>query len=283
MPTTRKPKTLESLRAEIDALDDRIHEALIQRAELSLAVREVKGGGGAALRPGREAAILRRLVERHRGALPGAVIVRLWREILAASVRLQGPFAVAVASGAAGGLAVDLARTHFGPLTTLHASGSAAAVLNELAEGRAKVGVVALPEDAPAERWWRGFGVGPGAGFNVIGRLPVAAAAPGPAALMVARQPFDPSTEDRGYAVLETSAELSHARVKAALEQATLSPVGFPAAVDDAGGGSAQLIELASRLDDDDPRPTIAAKALGNGARLRAIGGYAIPIALDRS
>src|SRR6185436_11811282 len=84
MPNSRQPRTLESLRAEIDELDDRIHEALIQRAELSLAVREVKGGGGAALRPGREAAILRRLVERHRGALPGAVIVRLWREILAA-------------------------------------------------------------------------------------------------------------------------------------------------------------------------------------------------------
>ena len=276
-------KTLESLRRSIDALDDGIHDALMKRAELSLEVGETKGGGGAALRPGREAAILRRLVARHAGPLPSAVVVRLWREILAASVRLQGPFAVAVATGAAGGQASELARAHFGPLTALLPTSSAPAALNALAEGRAKVAIVALPQDAPSERWWRGFGLGPGAGLNVIGRLPVAAAAPGPAALMIARQAFDPSDEDRGYVVLETAAELSHARLSTILEQAGLAPLGFPAAFDESGGGSAQLVEVVERVAEDDPRLAAIAKALGAGGRARAIGGWAVPLELAKA
>ena len=55
---------------------------------------------------------LRRLVGRHRGRLPPLVIVQLWREIMAASSRLQGPFTVAVTTGAAGGTALDLARDY---------------------------------------------------------------------------------------------------------------------------------------------------------------------------
>jgi hypothetical protein len=197
-------------------------------------------------------------------------------------VRLQGPFAVAVSAAAAGGQSIELARVHFGPLTALLPGGSAATVLSALADGRAQVGIVALPEDAPGDPWWRGFGVGQGAGLNVVGRLPVAAAAPGPAALLVARQPFDPSGEDRGYLLVDTASELSHARLRSVLEKSGLAPLGFPAAVDDAGAGSAQLVEVADRPDDGDPRLAAAAAALGAGARVRAIGGYAVPIALDR-
>ena len=280
MPAPRK--SLDALRRDIDALDDRIHDALLRRAELSAAVRLAKGGDGPALRPGREAAILRRLVGRHRGALPPAVIVRLWREILAASVRLQGPFAVAIDTGAAGRRGAELAREHFGALTPVQAEGSTALVLNALAEGRAKVGLVPLPEDAPEEPWWRGFGIGPGADLRIVGRLPVATTARGPMALLVARQPFDPSGDDRGYLVLDTGAELSNARMKAVLEASGLAPTGFPAAVDDRGAGSVQLVELAAWVGDDDPRLAAAAKALGPSAQVRAIGGYAVPLGLPR-
>ncbi len=275
-------KSLDALRRDIDALDDRIHDALLKRAELSAAVRAAKGGEGPALRPGREAAILRRLVQRHRGALPAAMIVRLWREILAASVRLQGPFAVAVDAGAAGRRGAELALEHFGALTPVQAQGSTALVLNALAEGRAKVGLVPLPEDAPDEPWWRGFGVGPGADLRIVGRLPVAVAPRGPAALLVARQAFDPSGEDRGYLVVDTESELSHARLKSVLAAAGLAPLGFPAAIDDHGAGSVQLVELAAWIEESDPRLAEAAKALNAGARVRAIGGYAVPLELPR-
>src|SRR4051812_2994668 len=77
---------LAALRGEIDRLDDQIHDLVMRRAEVvaTLANSRVKGGASP-LRPGREAMILRRLLARHAGALPGGAVVRLWREIFGAS------------------------------------------------------------------------------------------------------------------------------------------------------------------------------------------------------
>src|SRR4051812_5667942 len=71
---------LAALRGEIDRLDDQIHDLVMRRAEVvaTLANSRVKGGASP-LRPGREAMILRRLLARHAGALPGGAVVRLWR------------------------------------------------------------------------------------------------------------------------------------------------------------------------------------------------------------
>lgn len=276
-------KSLDDLRREIDALDDRIHDALIARAEISLAVRTVKGPGGPVFRPGREADVLRRLVGRHRGHLPPLVIVQLWREIMAASSRLQGPFTVAVTTGAAGGTALDLARDHFGGLATLQQASSIAQAMSALAEERALLAVVPLPEDVPDEPWWRGFGLGSSQPLNVLSRIPITANLRNGAALIVGRQPFDPSTADHGFAVVETKVEVSQARLRTSLEKAGLRVIGFPAAIDDPGAGSLQLVELREAVGANDPRLVTAAETLGSGSQLRPIGGYAVPLELLRS
>ncbi|MEN9499161.1 MAG: hypothetical protein RIS83_980, partial [Pseudomonadota bacterium] len=61
---------LQALRAEIDALDDAMHDLLMRRAAVvaRMAASRAKTGGGSPLRPGREAAVLRRLLGRHQGA-----------------------------------------------------------------------------------------------------------------------------------------------------------------------------------------------------------------------
>jgi chorismate mutase/prephenate dehydratase len=63
---------LPALRQALDALDDRILGLLMERAAVVERVAAIKTGGP--LRPGREAAILRRLLSQHRGALPRASI-----------------------------------------------------------------------------------------------------------------------------------------------------------------------------------------------------------------
>ena len=87
---------LEALRAEIDRLDDALHATLLRRAEVVAAVAALHAKHANPLRPGREAAIIRRLLARHHGALPRHTIVRLWRELLAATTAMQGRFALAV-------------------------------------------------------------------------------------------------------------------------------------------------------------------------------------------
>src|SRR3978361_2219874 len=72
---------LPALRAELDRIDNTIHDLLMRRAEVVEHV--ARSGKPAALRPGREASILRRLVGRHQGALPAVSVTRIWRELLA--------------------------------------------------------------------------------------------------------------------------------------------------------------------------------------------------------
>ncbi|MGH6962604.1 MAG: chorismate mutase, partial [Dongiaceae bacterium] len=86
---------IDDLRRQIDEIDTHLHDLLIRRSAVVAEIGALKGDGGEGnrngfFRPGREALIIRRLVERHRGSLPRATIVRMWREMLSATLRQQG-------------------------------------------------------------------------------------------------------------------------------------------------------------------------------------------------
>jgi len=108
---------LSDLRREIDAIDDALHDLLMRRVTLTGRVAASKPSDGVALRPAREAEILRRLVGRHEGRFPKAVVARIWREIISANTALQGPFAIAVVASRAADAEIDdalvgVARAH---------------------------------------------------------------------------------------------------------------------------------------------------------------------------
>src|SRR5690606_24128637 len=72
---------LSSLRREIDEIDDKLHDLIVARMEAVAKVGKAKSAASQdILRPAREAAILRRLIERHTGSFPKAGLVRIWRE-----------------------------------------------------------------------------------------------------------------------------------------------------------------------------------------------------------
>ena len=84
-PMSASPPSLEELRREIDEIDDAIHDLLMRRAQVVEQIGIAKRPDNQIFRPGREAIILRRLAARHTGAFPIAVVVRIWREMIAAS------------------------------------------------------------------------------------------------------------------------------------------------------------------------------------------------------
>ena len=139
---------LAALRAEIDALDDALHDLLMRRAGVvaRLAASRTKGSGPA-LRPGREAAILRRLLGRHQGALPRAALVRLWRELLAATTAMQTPTTIAACLPETG---IEVLRSHFGLAAPLLRCADEPAAFAAIDSGRAAL--LALPAGG---RWWR--------------------------------------------------------------------------------------------------------------------------------
>ena len=111
--------SLDALRRDIDRIDDALHDLLMQRCEVVERIAEVKGTGPAFMRPGREATILRRLVDRHAGRFPVPVLIRIWREMLAAFTLLQGPFAVAVHAPEDERGLWDMARDMYGSSTPM--------------------------------------------------------------------------------------------------------------------------------------------------------------------
>jgi chorismate mutase / prephenate dehydratase len=141
---------LDELRAQLDGLDDNIHDLLMQRA---LVVENVaRSGKRVAFRPGREASILRRLLRRHTGKLPPRTLVRMWRELLAGTTAMQTAVTVAVADPANTRLMTAMAREHFGFLTPVVAHDSIEATLSAVRDGTATIAVLPFPTEVAA--WW---------------------------------------------------------------------------------------------------------------------------------
>src|SRR5918994_4915856 len=93
-PST-KP-SLADLRREIDRIDETMHRLLMERGDIIDRLITVKGTqeAGSAFRPAREADMMRRLVQRHRGILPLDTVESVWRVIISTFTHVQAPFSV---------------------------------------------------------------------------------------------------------------------------------------------------------------------------------------------
>jgi chorismate mutase len=211
------PAAVAALRAEIDATDDALHALLMQRAAVVERLRASGVKSGHPLRPGREAAILRRLFARHAGPLPRAALFRVWREILASSIAQQGGFTVAALP------AVEaVARAHFGLGTPLRAQATPARALAALSSGEAAVAVLPMPaEEEPADAaWWLALDA---TRLSVIAKLPFLAGPGAVPALVVSASAPDASGEDRTLLRFALPEGASRAHVAAGLAAAGLT------------------------------------------------------------
>ncbi len=261
--------SLPALRAEIDRLDDALHDLLMQRAEVVARLTASRAkGAGTPLRPGREALILRRLLARHAGPLPAAALVRLWREIFASSTLMQGSFSVAACIRQPEQERV--LREHFGAGTPVKLHPSGAAALAAVSSGKASLAVLPLPQEAePAEAaWWTRL---ESPRLQVVARLPfLSTAENGQEMLAVAPVPPDETGHDRSLMRLETSRSLSRAAVSQALTAAGLVPLALQLRTD--AGFTRLLVEVDGALQADDPR--LAGLPF---ERAQPLGFYAVP------
>ena len=207
--TKPDPEALEALRSEINSLDDAMHDLLMRRAEVvqRLGASQAKAAG-TVLRPGREAAILRRLLARHTGPLPKAALVRLWRELFASSIAQQGHFTVALPADPA---LARLATAHFGVGTPQRHHPSLGAALAALGGRDANIAVLPWPRESDnrAEEWWTRFDA---QHLSVIARLPfISEREPPLEAAVIGLHPADPSGRDATLMRIEMPGEPSRA------------------------------------------------------------------------
>ena len=277
---TEPGRTLNQLRGEIDRLDDALVDLLVRRARVAAELAPLKAGAPL-LRPGREAEILRRLAAAAGPGFDRAALVRIWREIMSAALRRQGPFSVAVSAPAGGPACWTLARDQYGAGTPMVAAAGPARAIAAVAAGAAEVAVVPFPSEDDADPWWPRLMVEGEAPPRVIARLPVAAALTPPDGctdgLAVAPMAPEPSGEDRSWLGIETAAETGRDRVARALAGAGFESVRVQAGA--GRGGGLYLADLAGFVEPGATGLAHLAASLGHAlVRVVVIGAYAVPL-----
>lgn len=207
---------LEAVRARIDALDAELMKLVDERSALATRVGEIKREAGTAsdqlaIRPAREAQLIRALLKSERHAARPEMIVRMWRELIGESLRIQGPFHLTVWGGRNPARTVDLARLRFGGAPTLSVTADPEAAL---AAARLPGGVAVMALEA-GDRWWGRLLAEPK--LRVFASLPCLLSWGGQAALAVGGVETEPSGLDETYWV--TDAPQGAAAVEAALER----------------------------------------------------------------
>ncbi len=137
---------LDEIRKRIDAVDAEIQRLISERAALAQEVAQIKQAEQADeevvfYRPEREAQVLRKVLARNQGPLPGEEMARLFREIMSACLALEQPLTVAFL-GPEGTFTQAAALKHFGHSVRTRPLAAIDEVFREVTAGSAHYGVV---------------------------------------------------------------------------------------------------------------------------------------------
>ena len=163
-------ETLADLRVEIDHIDRAMHASLMQRGRIieRLIAAKARQGGGSAFRPGREAAMMRAIAERHVGPLPLDTVESIWRIIISTFTYVQANYSVHADTSGGDPAMRDTARFHFGFSVPYIAHQGARGVIQAVAGAENDLGLLRV--EAGAGAWWLEL-TAPGAP-KIIARLP---------------------------------------------------------------------------------------------------------------
>jgi chorismate mutase-like protein len=282
-PDGTPPEPLETLRLEIDRVDDALHDLLMERAILSARVRQTKQAEKhelvLAYRPAREASMLRRLKARHGGALPFAAIARIWREIIASSTQLQSPYGLYICGGANMLAVHDIGRFYYGAMACIHVHDNPRAVIDAVAADPAGLGLLPAP-GSESEPWWPYMQDRQKRDYGIIAGLPffrnTSSPSPAPTIMVIAHAPFEPSGDDTTLVVLTTHRTLTIAEIEERLAAAGLTGRVLQETTGHRETGKRKmLLALAGCLRNDDPALTAVTLT---GETMTILGGYANPI-----
>ena len=163
-------ETLADLRVEIDRIDRAMHASLMQRGRIieRLIAAKARQGGGSAFRPGREAAMMRAIAERHVGPLPLDTVESIWRIIISTFTYVQAKYSVHADIAGGDPAMRDAARFHFGFSVPYVPHQGAKGVIAAVAGAANDLGL--LRAEGAAGAWWQEL-TAPGAP-KIIARLP---------------------------------------------------------------------------------------------------------------
>ncbi|MCF8495135.1 MAG: chorismate mutase [Alphaproteobacteria bacterium] len=276
-------KKLDQIRRKIDSLDDRIHDALMERAGLVEGIiTEKRKNNLPFIQPAREAQMIRRLLERHEGCLPPEVIVRIWRELVTAVSLLQTGVKISISTEGASGEIWDMARNYFGSATEMQKLSGSLSALASVREGNSTFAVLPWPEDEAAHPWWVVLFNHPENDLRIVGALPYGMRSESRTsgkALIVSKIDFSPSGKDRSFLALEVDQGVSRDRILKILRECALTPLGIHSRKkENTAGAGFHLIEVEGYVSGTDENLKAIGDRFETGqGRCAVIGGYPVP------
>ncbi|MEQ1817451.1 MAG: chorismate mutase [Terricaulis sp.] len=257
---------LETIRAEIDGIDKTLLSLLADRLR---AVDKMSGlkppEQGLPIRPGREVALLRRLVAEAPAPLEREFVVEIWRAMIAASLRRQRVIDVVVGGGRGDPTRLfDIARRHFGARTRIKDLGEPQAALQKAAENPdTVVAVTSWPAAPGVGAWWPALSERRFHNLHIIAGLPLLGGADEPEAAVFAAS----QTEEAGNDVTILIAFDPHHRLQRALNETGLTGREF------ARAEPRVLVRVDGFLGLDDPRAAVLSRSGLDSVRV--LGSYA--------
>lgn len=274
---------LDLLRQDIDAIDASIHDLIVKRGTIVEDIRKIKKRSGPALRPGREATILRRLAAKHQGAFPLPALVCLWREMMGGFTHMQQPFSAAVHAPEGDGKSGRIARDHYGSMTPLNEMSSASACIRAVAEGTADIAVLAVPAEGEAEAWWPLLMSNDKKTPQVVSRLPFVQQNNGEQALVVAAWARDFSESEASLVAIRLNERTSRSRVMAAMTEAGFADAVSLSTMETDPANCFHIVEVSGGVLQGDEAMTALPARFGTALMdAHIIGGYARPLVISR-
>ncbi|WP_248285063.1 chorismate mutase [Alteriqipengyuania abyssalis] len=192
-------RTIDTLREEIDALDEELLALIEKRLDLAASIASAKSADQdedeLLLRPAREASVIARLDAMTR-RIPQVSLAAIWRELMAINLQAQRPIEIALHATGHPERMQLMARARFGTIIPVRKSASPQAALERARTGKA----IAMIEIGEGD-WWTALADDPE--LVIIDGL-LGEGGRG-SALAVGRLSRDRLCEDRSYAVLEQS------------------------------------------------------------------------------
>lgn len=273
---------LDDFRKKIDDIDIRIHDLIMQRAEIVQEISKEKGlSKTAPYQPGREARLLRRILARPAGELGTRAIFAIWRDLVMASINMQGGLTLAVLRNDEDEVAWRLSLEHFGADMDATEYATPVQVLNAVADGRSTIGLLPFSRGEQGPNWWHHLYRQNENSPRVVARLPFLAADAGPKntpdALVVATFDVEQTGDDHSLFILGGAESASRALVRDAAIGAGLPLVEHQFfAPDGAGAERLHLIDLEGYVTGEDSRLESFVKSFAEaGVALLRVGGYA--------
>ena len=287
-------KKLDEIRKKIDALDNKVHDLLMQRADLIVDVaREKRKTNMDVVHPAREAKMIRRLLKRHEGPLPQLAVLSIWRELVGAVCMMQTGLKVSVAHDERDGPESfrerwDMAKNYFGSVLPVSRAATTLMAVANVRDDAVNFAVLPWPEEGMdsegAEPWWS-YIYKADRKIHVICALPYgfeegqSFSSQDNKAMVISKGSFLESGEDHSCLILEIDATVSRGRIVEALEKVKITPVSIHTKTAfDGGGNNLHMLVVEGHIGfEDDVLGLLADDFDLEGTVCISIGGYPVP------